>query len=194
MKLKKCPKCNKSLSLDNFTSTRAKFCRPCTKIHQLELRNAMIQRSLDRTKVKKQKTKGIVKTSDLKKTTQRIVNKWIRERDKDQPCLACGRFQDKQDASHFLASGSSGYLRYCPINIHNTCYACNRYKHGNLLLYRIGLVKKIGLESVEWLEENREKLHKYTTEQLKAIINSCKEDNYGIEIWKDIMSWVQTRG
>lgn len=187
MKLKKCPKCMRSLPITLFTSTRAKFCVPCTRIHQLELRNAMIQRSLDRTKVKKQKTKGIVKTSDLKKTTQRIVNKWIRERDCDNPCLACGRFQDKQDASHFLASGSSGYLRYCPINIHNTCYACNRYKHGNLLLYRIGLVKKIGLKKVEWLENNREQLHKYTPEQLKAIMDSCKDDSYCFEIWEEIM-------
>lgn len=187
MKLKNCPKCVVSLPLANFTSVRAKYCIPCTKIHQLELRNAMIQRSLDRTKVKKQKTKGIVKTSDLKKTTQRIVNKWIRERDKDQPCLACGRFQDKQDCSHYIAQGSSGFLRYHPYNLNNTCYACNRYKHGNLIYYRIGLVKKIGLKNVEWLEENKEVLHLYTKEQLKAITDSCKDDSYCVTIWKDIV-------
>lgn len=187
MKLKNCPKCKQSLPVSSFTSTRAKYCKLCLRLHQLELRNAMIQRSLDRTKVKKQKTKGIIKTSDLKKTTQRIVNKWIRERDCDEPCLACGRFQDKQDASHFIAQGSSGYLRYCPINIHNTCYACNRYKHGNLILYRINLVKKIGLKNVEWLEENMQKLFSYTPEQLKAIMDSCKNNTYGIGVWKDLL-------
>jgi hypothetical protein len=143
----------------------------------------MIQRSLDRTKVKKQKTKGIVKTSDLKKTTQRIVNKWIRERDKDQACLACGKFQDKQDCSHYIAQGSSGYLRYHPYNLNNTCYACNRYKHGNLIYYRIGLVKKIGLENVEWLEENKEKTFKYSTETLKNIMRSCKNNTYSVSDW-----------
>lgn len=188
MKLKNCPKCKKFLLVSNFTSTRAKYCIPCTKIHQLELRNAMIQRSLDRTKVKKQKTKGIVRTSDLKKTTQRIVNKWVRERDNTEPCLACGRFQEKQDASHYIAQGSSGYLRYCPLNVHNTCYACNRYKHGNLIYYRIGLVKKIGLENVEWLENSREKTHSYTKEQLRAIMDSCKDDSYCMEIWQEIMN------
>lgn len=188
MKLKNCPKCKQSLPVSSFTSVQAKYCNLCKRLHQLELRNAMIQRSLDRTKVKKQKTKGIVKTSDLKKTTQRIVNKWIRERDKDQSCLACGRFQEKQDASHFWAQGSSGYLRYCPINIHNTCYACNRYKHGNLLEYEIGLTQKIGLKNVEWLENNRKNIHSYTTEQLKAIMDSCKDDSYCIEIWQEIMS------
>lgn len=188
MKLKNCPKCKQSLPISSFTSTRAKYCVPCTRIHQLELRNAMIQRSLDRTKVKKQKTKGIIRTSDLKKTTQRIVNKWIRERDNGEPCLACGRFQDSYEASHYIAQGSSGYLRYHPLNINNTCTACNRYKHGNLIYYRIGLVKKIGLKNVEWLENSREKTHSYTAEQLKAIMDSCKDDSYCMEIWQEIMS------
>ena len=187
MKFKKCPKCKESLPLTSFTSTRAKYCKPCLRIHQLEVHNAMIQRSLERTKVKKQKTKKIVKTSDLKKTTQRTVNKWVRERDKGERCLACGKFQENQDASHYIAQGSSGYLRYCPINIHNTCYACNRYKHGNLIYYRMGLVKKIGTNKVEWLENSSEQTHKYTPEQLKAIMDSCKDDSYCFEIWKEIM-------
>ncbi len=188
MKSKNCPKCKQSLPLSSFTSTRAKYCKLCLRLHQLELRNAMIQRSLDRTKVKKQKTKGIVKTSDLKKTTQRIVNKWIRERDRDESCLACLKAQNSYEASHYIAQGSSGYLRYHPYNINNTCTACNKYKHGNLILYRINLVKKIGSENVEWLENNRQKTHSYTKEQLKAIMDSCKDDSYCIEIWQEIMS------
>lgn len=187
MKPKNCQKCKQSLSLFSFTSTHAKFCIPCVRIHQLELRNAMIQRSLDRSKLKKHKTIKTVKTSDLKKTTQRAVNKWIRERDIDERCLACGRFQNKQDASHYIAQGSSGYLRYHPLNIHNTCYACNRYKHGNLIYYRIGLVRKIGLKNVEWLEENRNRVCKYTDEVLRKIIDSCKNQEYGIETWRELV-------
>lgn len=148
----------------------------------------MIQRSLDRTKVKKQKTKGIVKTSDLKKTTQRIVNKWIRERDKGEPCLACGKHQDSYEASHYIARGSSGYLRYHPLNINNTCTTCNRYKHGNLIYYRIGLVKKIGLKNVEWLEYNRETLYKYTDEELKFIIDNVKHNIFSVELWETMMT------
>jgi len=102
--------------------------------------------------------------------------------------LACLKVQNNYEASHYIAQGSSGYLRYNPYNINNTCTACNKYKHGNLILYRINLVKKIGLENVEWLENNREELHKYTTEQLNLIIQSCKDDRYCLEIWKEIMA------
>ena len=41
---------------------------------------------------------------------------------------------------------------------------------GNVELYRINLIKKIGLERVEALENNNE-THKWTIEECKEIIN-----------------------
>ena len=45
---------------------------------------------------------------------------------------------------------------------------CNINLSGNIENYRINLVKKIGLENVEWLEGKHEP-KKYTCEELKAI-------------------------
>lgn len=187
VKLKHCSKCDKDLLLINFTSTRAKYCNPCKRIDKLEKQAKRTRRQLERTKSKKQKKKTVIRISDLKKQVQRVFNKWIRERDKDEPCLACKRQSDKMDASHFIAQGSSGYLRYHPNNVNNTCYSCNRFKGGNLLEYRENLIHKISEDKVNWLWNNRHKTYKYKREQLEEIITCCKRNTMSVECWYEIM-------
>jgi hypothetical protein len=106
---------------------------------------------------------------------QKACNKFIRERDKDQPCISCGRNTGcKMNAGHFLSVGSSKAIRYHPFNINIQCEHCNSYKSGNEAEYRIGLIKKIGLENVEWLENNRNG-YTPTVEELKKIEAYYKE-------------------
>lgn len=107
----------------------------------------------------------------LKKKTQIVFNRRVRERDKDQPCIACGRYSDNMHASHYIAQGFSSFLRYHPDNCHNCCAGCNLFKRGNLIEYRIGLLKKIGEEKVQWLEDNRHALMKWTRDDLQEIID-----------------------
>ena len=187
MNTKHCPHCNLDLPKEAFTSTRAKYCKTCRRLVTLEKAHQAKLRQLERSKKKKQKTKGVIRISDLKKKAQRVFNKWVRERDKGQPCLACGKHSDKMDASHYASQGSSGYLRYHPENVSNTCYSCNRFKHGNLISYREGLVKKIGEDRVKWIENNRHKTYKYTREQLNKIIECCKHNTMSVECWYEIM-------
>ena len=108
----------------------------------------------------------------LKKKAQIVFNKRIRERDKNKPCLACGKHSNNMHASHYIAMGSSSFLRYHPDNVHSTCAGCNLFKRGNLIEYRIGLIEKIGEEKVKWLEEHRHDLKKWTRQELEAIIKS----------------------
>jgi len=171
---KKCGKCKKELPLQMFTSKRAKHCVTCTIKKGFEQAQASKDRQIERLKNKKQKTRDIIRISDLKKQVQKKFNKWIRERDDGQPCLACGKHSGKMDASHYISQGSSGFLRYDEYNVHNTCYACNRFKHGNLIGFRIGLVKKIGEDQVKRLEELRFKTWKWTREELENILESLK--------------------
>lgn len=104
-----------------------------------------------------------------KKRTQRLVNKYVRLRDIEKPCISCNQMVRKKEAGHFIAQGSSGLFRYDYENIHGQCMPCNRYKHGNLLEYRINLVKKIGQAKVEYLENNRHVTKKWTREELLEI-------------------------
>lgn len=126
----------------------------------------MTQRQLERTGKKKQKKQAVLSLSDLKKSVQREVNAYVRLRDENEPCISCQRFVTQKDAGHYLAQGSTGILRYDLDNLSGQCVSCNRFKHGNLIEYRINLVKKIGLPMVERLENMRHETKKWTREEL----------------------------
>ena len=176
MKLKHCPLCNLDLPKSSFSSTRAKYCLACKRIRQLEQQRAMQQRAFERVKLKKQKKKVVVSKADLRKKVQRVFNKFIRLRDKDLSCISCGRIANKYDAGHYIAQGSSGALRYNEDNVHKQCSNdCNRYKHGNLVEYRIALIKKIGVDKVEWLEDHRHDVKKWSREELNQLLEEYKQ-------------------
>lgn len=93
-------------------------------------------------------------------------HEYIRTRDANEPCISCGRHHGgKWNAGHFRPSGVNAALRYDEKNIHKQCEPCNSSLSGNLLNYRIGLVRKIGESAVIELEQNSE-VRKYTKEEL----------------------------
>lgn len=100
---------------------------------------------------------------------QAAFNAWVRERDAEQPCIICGRHhQGKYDAGHYRSVGSNPALRFEPLNCHKQCVPCNQHKSGNAIEYRIGLVARVGAETVAWLEGPHEP-KRYSIDDLKAI-------------------------
>lgn len=100
---------------------------------------------------------------------QAAINEWVRLRDAALPCVSCGRHHEGQyHAGHYRTVGSNPALRFEPLNIHKQCAPCNNHKSGDIVNYRIELVKRIGAELVEWLEGPHEP-KRYTIEDLKAI-------------------------
>ena len=117
-------------------------------------------------KVRKEKLKS---RADHLKDTQIAFNAWVRARDAELPCISCGRHhQGKYDAGHYRTVGSNPALRFEPLNCHRQCSPCNTQLSGNIVNYRIELVRRIGAEAVEWLEGPHEP-KKYTVEELKAM-------------------------
>jgi hypothetical protein len=53
---------------------------------------------------------------------------------------------------------------------------------GNGIEYRMRLIKKIGVDRVEWLEENGHEVKKWTKDELKELIatykNKIKDEDY----------------
>ncbi|WP_313087175.1 recombination protein NinG [Stutzerimonas nitrititolerans] len=110
------------------------------------------------------KTKG-----DYLRETQAAFNEWIRERDRDLPCISCGRHHQGQwHAGHYRTVGANPELRFNPLNVHKQCAPCNNHKSGDIVNYRINLVERIGADQVEWLEGPHEP-KRYTIEELKAM-------------------------
>ena len=126
----------------------------------------IIDKKIKESKIDKARKEALKSLSDLKKEAQTVFNAFIRERDKNLPCISCGRSTGcKINAGHFLSVGSHPHLRYNEKNCWLQCEYCNTYKSGNQALYRIELVKRIGLPFVEALESDQS-IRKFTREEL----------------------------
>lgn len=165
---KKCKHCKTQFQpARNFQS----WCSADCAVEIARARQAK-QKAQEATKERAQhaKAKEAVKTKGQHaKEAQIAFNAFIRERDKDLPCISCGRHhQGQYHAGHYRSVGSSPELRFEPLNVHKQCAPCNNHKSGNVVEYRISLVKRIGVDKVEWLEGPHEP-RRYSIENLKAI-------------------------
>lgn len=108
---------------------------------------------------------------------RQVFQKWIRNRDKDKPCISCGTpFMDKVDAGHYKKAEIYTNVIFDEINTNSQCVQCNQYLHGNEVEYRKGLINRYGIEVVEALEERAKKgVYRYSIDELKNII-----DKYGL--------------
>lgn len=103
------------------------------------------------------------------KQAQQAVNAFIRERDRDLPCISCGTLTSAQfDAGHYRTTAAAPQLRFDERNIHKQCVVCNQHKSGNLVPYRAELIRRIGIEQVEDIESNHNR-HRWTIDECKAI-------------------------
>lgn len=118
---------------------------------------------------------GLLTHGDYIGILQTVFNTYIRTRDKNEPCISCGcTNSNKWDAGHFYPTTFS-YLRFNEDNVHKQCSMyCNMKKRGNLHEYRIRLIEKIGIEKVNWLEENRHKKLDLTIQEIKDLIKVYK--------------------
>jgi intein/homing endonuclease len=137
-----------------------------------EEREAKAERKAVKERKEKLKTR-----SDYIKEVQIAFNAYIRERDRQKPCICCGvnlqsigasEVGGGFDCGHYRSVGSAPHLRFNENNAHGQRKQCNRWGAGRAVDYRIGLVKRIGLEAVEALEADNTP-RKWTIEELKAI-------------------------
>lgn len=168
------------------TEAKAKVCEACGKPFfpassmQRVCRKAScatkwlaIQARADRAKTKARK-EAIKTIPQLLQECQREFNKFIRERDRmaGVVCISSGRPLDWSgngvDAGHYRSVGSAPHLRFDERNCHAQSKHDNQWKSGNAVDYRMGLIKRIGLEAVEALEADN-RIHKWTREELTAI-------------------------
>lgn len=167
-KPKKCKCCPEKFIPRTTTQT---VCSPKCALHlakQLASRKQKQQEKAERAAWNKRKA-DVKPLKHWEDATQRVVNDYIRERDRDLPCISCGTWITVQwEAGHFRSRGAASHLRYNEDNIHKQCHRCNAELSSNAIPYRAALVVKIGSERVEALENNNTP-HRYTREELKSI-------------------------
>lgn len=95
--------------------------------------------------------------SDHATEAQKAFNEYIRLRDHKLPCISCNRHHDGQyHAGHYRSTKAAASLRFNLFNVHKQCQPCNTHLSGNVVEYRINLVKRIGQARVDWLESQNE--------------------------------------
>ena len=172
MKNRRCSHCKKKgLQSDMLLRQLKAFCdQNCfaewaaANVSKLAKKGKQIESK--RLKAKKERLK--TKCAHLREA-QASFNAYIRERDAQEPCISCGRYHTgKYDAGHYRSVGSAPELRFDEDNCHRQCVPCNQHLSGNLISYRINLVKRIGQERVDKLEGPHEPKN-YTIEQIQDI-------------------------
>lgn len=164
MKQKKCKSCGKE-----FTPFRA-LQRVCSPVCAYDL--VQSDKKKARKKETRQMRERIKSKSEWAKEAQAAFNKFIRLRDASEPCISCGRHHAGQyHAGHYKTVGAAPELRFEELNCHKQCAPCNNHLSGNLINYRVRLIEKIGIDSVEWIEGAHD-LKNYDIDDLK-IIKRC---------------------
>lgn len=139
------------------------------KRERAEAKKARAAAKVERAETRRRK-EAIKTLADLKREAQQALNRWIvHVRDKDRPCISCGRHHEGQwHAGHYLSRGAAPQHALNPLNVWKQCAPCNTYLHGNQAAYRARLVLEIGQAAVDALEQDNAP-RKWTREELIAI-------------------------
>ena len=172
----RCKNCKELFEVKRFNS---KYCDKldCKTIEAMQNLEKLKQKEQkDWSKRKKEIKKGMETVQELMKITQVTFNKYIRLRDKGLPCISCGvTMLKKINACHYYSSGGHKALTFNTDNVHSGCERCNSYLAGNLTEYRKGLIERIGIESVERLDELAHETRKYSREELRELNEYYKQ-------------------
>lgn len=166
--MKKCKHCKEEFTPYHFNQ---KYC------FKTECKNVWIESEKSK-QWKQTKKKWISENSTLTKEVikaQKIVNTYIRIRDKGKVCISCLKPPKKPNAGHFWNANNHWSVRFDERNLNLQCEHCNNNLSGNLLYYRENLIKKIGLEEFNDLEQKAKSTAHFTIDQVKEIAKYYQE-------------------
>jgi len=165
IKLKQCKQCGEMFKPFNTLQP------VCSAICALEFNS---KKEVDkRFKVMKSDSRSLIELRNLARVSFQI---YIRQRDKDLPCISCNKSDAKWDAGHYLKAEIYTKLIFNEDNVHKQCSYCNLQLAGNLIEYRKGLVKKIGINKVQELEDMADlsRSYKFTKDELITLAKNYK--------------------
>lgn len=176
LRMRKCANCpEKFRPFSSMVKWCSAECGAALGLKKLE--KAQAKATADDKRKTRAQLEALKTIPQLKKEAQLAFNKFIRCRDRTagiSECICCGKPLDwgvaggAVDAGHFRSTGSADHLRFSEDNAHAQRADCNRYGAGRAVDYRIGLIRRIGLERVEALESNSTAI-KWTREGLRAV-------------------------
>ena len=172
-RIKKCKICG--TEFESKTIAHVVCCySPCGVIYMANQTDKRIKKEWQ--KEKKELKEKIKTHSDWLNDLQKVVNTFIRLRDKGKNCISCGRqLKGIYHAGHYFSVGSSPSIRFDEDNIHGQCEHCNIHLHSNGAEYSIRLPLRIGYLRFEALQQKRNETVKLTIPEIKEKIEFYKQ-------------------
>lgn len=162
-KQKKCKNCQKDFK--QYTSLQ----NACSPKCVLELK--------ERKKADQKPKETALDRKLLIMKAQTVFNAYIRERDKNEPCICCGeKLGQNCHAGHFFSVGGHSNVRFNEDNAHAQKASCNTtHRAGMLGDYSERLEKKIGSAHFEVLRAQAYEPKKWETKELEGIIKEFSQ-------------------
>jgi hypothetical protein len=172
LRKRKCPQCGEWFM--PFNSMQKCCANPKCALEQGKIDREKANRKEATEYRRKNKTR-----SQLISEAQSAINGFVRIRDYGKPCISCNKPMDwntyggKVDCGHYRSRGAAGHLRFNLFNMAAQCHYCNRYMSGAVVDYRINLIRRIGIERVERIEQDNSTrtFSKEYLERIKRIYN-----------------------
>lgn len=152
LKKKPCKDCGETYTPTKQAQPRCKIC--VFKIQKEKLCNYKNKTLVNRTKKPQKPLKAKIDAEQAR------INKIVRERDANKPCISCGKKMEEWEfnAGHYYARSQCESLRYDLDNIHGQCCWCNSKMTEDPKIpanYRKSLLERIGVERVARLDIKR---------------------------------------
>jgi len=172
LKQRKCKHCKNLFTPDRPLKV---VCSPDCAVSLSEKKRTLKQAKERRetAKADRAKREKLKSRADWAREAQAEVNRYVRLRDMHLGCVSCDKpssWDGQWHASHFRSVGAASAVRFNLWNIHKSCSICNNWKSGNLIEYEPRLREKIGLDKVDWLRTQNQKVN-YSIEYLKRLKN-----------------------
>jgi hypothetical protein len=147
MKPKKCKYCKQPFIPDRPLQ------QVCCYSHAIELKK--LQDKKDWKKEKKVLKEKIKTKSDLKNELQPLINRIARLIDNNQPCIATGNLTGKRNGGHYISCGANDTIRFNLHNIHIQSEHSNKWRSGDSVRYKDGLIKIYGQDYFNFVDSLR---------------------------------------
>ncbi|HLY40455.1 MAG TPA: recombination protein NinG [Terracidiphilus sp.] len=111
--------------------------------------------------------------------TDRAVSLMIRERDRNEPCIACGKPHKEYDAGHYRRRELMS-TRFHPMNLNREGKGCNRGTHNtkyamkDMDLYRENVDKKWGAGTAQFLYKLSQTIEPWETRELEQLRTAAR--------------------
>ncbi len=124
---------------------------------------------------KKKKAKSLPK---LKAEAQRHFNAYIRQRDKDLPCISSDKYDHFKQAGHYFPVKTHDGLRFDEDNCHGETAYSNCFDEGHLIGYHDNLLARIGEDRFKALYQRaadyKQNGNKWSRSDIQEIITKYK--------------------